>query len=335
MSVRLAINGFGRIGRMVFRAIHADPSCGVEVVAINDLMDNPTLGHLLQYDSVHGRFNAEVSADDSGIHVDGRSVPVTEIRNLDDLDWGQFNVDVVLESTGLFRDSQTAGKHLAAGAKKVVISAPAKGGDIPTVVLGVNDHELDLASISILSNASCTTNCLAPVVKVLDDHFTVQRGLLTTIHSYTNDQRILDLPHSDLRRARAAAVSMIPTSTGAARAVGLVLPHLKGKLDGMAVRVPTPNVSVVDVVLNVEKATDTESVRKALKDAAAGPMKGILGFSEEPLVSCDYNSNPLSSIVDADFTQVLDGTMIKVLSWYDNEMGYSSRCKDLISRIGK
>ncbi len=334
MSVRLAINGFGRIGRMVFRAIHSDPACGIEVVAINDLMDNATLAHLLQYDSVHGKFPAKVSSSDEGINVDGRMVPITAIRNLDELNWGKFGVDVVLESTGLFRTREQAGKHLAAGAKKVVISAPAKSADVQTVVLGVNDKAIDLENIDILSNASCTTNCLAPVVKVIDDNFKVKYGLLTTIHSYTNDQRILDLPHSDLRRARAAAVSMIPTSTGAAKAVGLVLPHLAGKLDGLAVRVPTPNVSLVDVVFTVEKTTDTASVRKVLKDAAMGEMKGILGYSEEPLVSCDYNTNPLSSTVDAEFAMVMQGNMIKVLSWYDNEMGYSSRCKDLIARIG-
>ncbi len=334
MSVRLAINGFGRIGRMVFRAVHNDPGCGIEVVAINDLMDNGTLAHLLQYDSVHGKFPAKVTSSEEGISVDGRMVPISAIRNLDELNWGKYNVDVVLESTGIFRTRETAGKHLAAGAKKVVISAPAKSADVQTVVLGVNDKSIDLKSFDILSNASCTTNCLAPVVKVIDDNFKVKHGLLTTIHSYTNDQRILDLPHSDLRRARAAAVSMIPTSTGAAKAVGLVLPHLAGKLDGLAVRVPTPNVSLVDVVFTVEKATDTESVRRVLKEAAEGEMKGILDYSEEPLVSCDYNTNPMSSTVDAQFTQAIEGHMVKVLSWYDNEMGYSSRCKDLIARIG-
>ncbi len=334
MSVRLAINGFGRIGRMVFRAVHNDPGCGIEVVAINDLMDNGTLAHLLQYDSVHGKFPAKVTSSEEGISVDGRMVPISAIRNLDELNWGKYNVDVVLESTGIFRTRETAGKHLAAGAKKVVISAPAKSADVQTVVLGVNDKSIDLKSFDILSNASCTTNCLAPVVKVIDDNFKVKHGLLTTIHSYTNDQRILDLPHSDLRRARAAAVSMIPTSTGAAKAVGLVLPHLAGKLDGLAVRVPTPNVSLVDVVFTVEKATDTESVRRVLKEAAEGEMKGILDYSEEPLVSCDYNTNPMSSTVDAAFTQAIEGHMVKVLSWYDNEMGYSSRCKDLIARIG-
>ncbi len=334
MSVRLAINGFGRIGRMVFRAVHNDPGCGIEVVAINDLMDNGTLAHLLQYDSVHGKFPAKVTSSEEGISVDGRMVPISAIRNLDELNWGKYNVDVVLESTGIFRTRETAGKHLAAGAKKVVISAPAKSADVQTVVLGVNDKSIDLKSFDILSNASCTTNCLAPVVKGIDDNFEVKHGLLTTIHSYTNDQRILDLPHSDLRRARAAAVSMIPTSTGAAKAVGLVLPHLAGKLDGLAVRVPTPNVSLVDVVFTVEKATDTESVRRVLKEAAEGEMKGILDYSEEPLVSCDYNTNPMSSTVDAQFTQAIEGHMVKVLSWYDNEMGYSSRCKDLIARIG-
>ncbi|PJB79447.1 MAG: type I glyceraldehyde-3-phosphate dehydrogenase [Acidobacteria bacterium CG_4_9_14_3_um_filter_49_7] len=334
MSVRLAINGFGRIGRMVFRAIHSDPTCGIEVVAINDLMDNITLAHLLQYDSVHGKFSAKVTASDEGITVDGKLVPVTATRNLDELNWGKFNAYVVLESTGLFRTRDKVSKHLAAGAKKVVISAPAKSADVQTVVLGVNDKAIDLDSFDILSNASCTTNCLAPVVKVIDDNFRVKHGLLTTIHSYTNDQRILDLPHSDLRRARAAALSMIPTSTGAAKAVGLVLPHLAGKLDGLAVRVPTPNVSLVDVVFTVGKATDTASVRRVLKEAADGELNGILGYSEDPLVSCDYNTNPLSSTVDAEFTQVIEGNMVKVLSWYDNEMGYSSRCKDLIARIG-
>lgn len=334
MSVRLAINGFGRIGRMVFRAIHSDPACGIEIVAINDLMDNGTLAHLLQYDSVHGKFPATVTSSDEGINVDGRAVPISAIRDLDELNWGKFNVDLVLESTGLFRTREQVSKHLAAGAKKVVISAPAKSTDVQTVVLGVNDNAIDLNSFDILSNASCTTNCLAPVVKVIDDNFKVKHGLLTTIHSYTNDQRILDFPHSDLRRARAAAVSMIPTSTGAAKAVGLVLPHLAGKLDGLAVRVPTPNVSLVDVVFTIEKATDTASVRKVLKEAAEDEMKGILGYSEEPLVSCDYNGNPFSSIVDGAFTQAIEGNMVKVLSWYDNEMGYSSRCKDLIARIG-
>ncbi|MCK5879390.1 MAG: type I glyceraldehyde-3-phosphate dehydrogenase [Holophagae bacterium] len=334
MSVRLAINGFGRIGRMVFRAIHSDPACGIEIVAINDLMENGTLAHLLQYDSVHGKFPATVTSSDEGIEVDGHRVPISAIRNLDELNWGKFNVDVVLESTGLFRTREQVSKHLAAGAKKAVISAPAKSADVQTVVLGVNDNAIDLNSFDILSNASCTTNCLAPVVKVIDDNFKVKHGLLTTIHSYTNDQCILDFPHSDLRRARAAAVSMIPTSTGAAKAVGLVMPHLAGKMDGLAVRVPTPNVSLVDVVLAIEKSTDTASVRKVLKEAAEGEMKGILGYSEEPLVSCDYNTNPLSSTVDGAFTSVIEGNMVKVLAWYDNEMGYSCRCKDLIARIG-
>jgi glyceraldehyde 3-phosphate dehydrogenase len=330
MTIKVGINGFGRIGRMVFRAIQNDADCGIEVVAINDLMDTKTLAHLLQYDSVHGKFSAEVKPLEDGIEVNGKKITITATRALDDLDWAKFDVDVVVESTGLFRTKEHLDKHLNAGAKRVILSAPAKGDGVHTVVLGVNEETIDKDKHKVLSNASCTTNCLAPVVKVLDDNFKVKKGLLTTIHSYTNDQRILDLPHSDLRRARAAGVSMIPTSTGAAKAVGLVLPHLKGKLDGIAVRVPTPNVSLVDVVLEVEKGTTTEEVKKVLKDAANGRLKGIMDYVEEELVSCDYNGNPASSSVDAPFTQVLDGNMIKILTWYDNEMGYSTRVKDLI-----
>ncbi len=330
MTIKVGINGFGRIGRMVFRAIFNDSDCGIEVVAINDLMDTKTLAHLLQYDSVHGKFKGEVKPLEDGIEVNGRKITITAIRSLDDLDWAKFGADVVVESTGLFRTKEHLDKHLKAGAKRVILSAPAKGEGVHTVVLGVNEETIDKDKHKVLSNASCTTNCLAPVVKVLDDNFKVKKGLLTTIHSYTNDQRILDLPHSDLRRARAAGVSMIPTSTGAAKAVGLVLPHLKGKLDGIAVRVPTPNVSLVDVVLEVEKGTTTEEVKKVLKEAANGKLKGIMDYVEEELVSCDYNGNPASSSVDAPFTQVLDGNMIKILTWYDNEMGYSTRVKDLI-----
>ncbi len=334
MAIKLGINGFGRIGRCVFRAIYADKDCGVEVVAINDLMDPFTLAHLLKHDSVHGRFNGTVEAAEDGIIVNGKKIIVTAERDLNNLKWGDFGVDVVLESTGIFREKKYLETHLARGAKKVVLSAPAKGEGVHTVVLGVNEDTLS-TDINIVSNASCTTNCLAPVVKVIDENFKVKKGWLTTIHSYTNDQRILDLPHKDLRRARAAAMSMIPTTTGAAKAVGLVLPHLKGKLDGLAVRVPTPNVSLVDVVFDVEKDTTTEEVNKALKEAAEGKLKGILAYSEEELVSVDYNGAQVSSTVDSSFTKVIGGNLVKVLSWYDNEMGYSTRVKDLIVYLMK
>ncbi|BBB32986.1 glyceraldehyde 3-phosphate dehydrogenase [Thermotomaculum hydrothermale] len=329
MTIKLGINGFGRIGRCVFRAIYADKDCNIDVVAINDLMDPFTLAHLLKHDSVHGRFDGTVEAVEDGIIVNGKKIIVTAERDLNNLKWGEFGVDVVLESTGIFREKKYLEVHFARGAKKVVLSAPAKGEGVHTVVLGVNEETLT-DDINIVSNASCTTNCLAPVVKVIDENFKVKRGWLTTVHSYTNDQRILDLPHKDLRRARAAAMSMIPTTTGAAKAVGLVLPHLKGKLDGLAVRVPTPNVSLVDVVFDVEKPTTTEEVNKVFKEAAEGKLKGILAYSEEELVSVDYNGCQASSTVDASFTKVIDGTLIKVLSWYDNEMGYSTRVKDLI-----
>ncbi len=334
MTIKLGINGFGRIGRCVFRAINADKDCGIEVVAINDLMDPFTLAHLLKHDSVHGRFDGTVEAVEDGIIVNGKKIIVTAERDLNNLKWGDFGVDIVLESTGIFREKKYLEVHLARGAKKVVLSAPAKGEGVHTVVLGVNEHTLT-PDINIVSNASCTTNCLAPVVKVIDENFKVKKGWLTTVHSYTNDQRILDLPHKDLRRARAAAMSMIPTTTGAAKAVGLVLPHLKGKLDGLAVRVPTPNVSLVDVVFDVEKPTTTEEVNKVLKEAAEGKLKGILAYSEEELVSVDYNGCQASSTVDSSFTKVIDGTLIKVLSWYDNEMGYSTRVKDLIVYLMK
>lgn len=334
MTIKLGINGFGRIGRCVFRAINADKDCGIEVVAINDLMDPFTLAHLLKHDSVHGRFDGTVEAVEDGIIVNGKKIIVTAERDLNNLKWGDFGVDVVLESTGIFREKKYLEVHLARGAKKVVLSAPAKGEGVHTVVLGVNEETLT-PDINIVSNASCTTNCLAPVVKVIDENFKVKKGWLTTVHSYTNDQRILDLPHKDLRRARAAAMSMIPTTTGAAKAVGLVLPHLKGKLDGLAVRVPTPNVSLVDVVFDVEKPTTTEEVNKVLKEAAEGKLKGILAYSEEELVSVDYNGCQASSTVDSSFTKVIDGTLIKVLSWYDNEMGYSTRVKDLIVYLMK
>lgn len=330
MAIKVGINGFGRIGRNVLRAGFNNPN--IEIVAINDITDAHTLAHLLQYDSIFGKFEADVSYDDENIIVNGTKIKVLAERDPANLPWGQLGVEVVIESTGLFRDREKASKHISAGAKKVIISAPAKNEDI-TIVLGVNEDKYDKASHNIISNASCTTNCLAPAVKVILDKFGVKRGLMTTIHSYTNDQRILDLPHSDLRRARAAAVSMIPTTTGAAKAVGIVLPEMKGKLDGMAIRVPTPNVSVVDVVLETEKSTSKEEVIGALKDAAAGKLKGILRVEELPLVSRDFLQDSHSSIVDAQSTYVVEGTLIKLLSWYDNEWGYSNRVVDLVSFI--
>ncbi|TSK08840.1 MAG: type I glyceraldehyde-3-phosphate dehydrogenase [Geobacter sp.] len=327
MALRVAINGFGRIGRCVLRA--AAGTQEFEFVAINDLTDAKTLAHLLKYDSVHGKFPGEVSVDGDTIVVNGKAIKVLAVRNPAELPWKDMGIDIVLESTGLFTAREKAAQHLTAGAKKVIISAPATDPDL-TVVLGVNDKEYDKNKHHIVSNASCTTNCLAPVAKVLQDSFGIERGLVTTVHSYTNDQNILDLPHKDLRRARAAALSMIPTTTGAAKAVSLVLPALKGKLDGMAIRVPTPNVSVVDLVATLSKTTDAQQVNAALKAAADGPLKGILGFCEEPLVSTDFNGNPLSSIVDASCTKVIDGTMVKVISWYDNEMGFSSRVVGLM-----
>ncbi len=331
MALRVAINGFGRIGRMVMRA--AVKEQGIEIVAINDLTDAKTLAHLLKYDSVHGIFPGDVAVKGDELLVNGKAIKIFAVKNPAELPWQQEKIDVVLEATGLFTAREKAELHLKAGAKKVVISAPATGEDI-TIVMGVNHTLYDPKKHHIISNASCTTNCLAPVAKVLHEAFGIEKGLVTTIHSYTNDQQILDLPHKDLRRARAAALSMIPTTTGAAKAVSLVLPELKGKLDGMAIRVPTPNVSVVDLVATLTKKTDAEQVNAALKAASQGPLKGILGFSEEPLVSCDYNGNPLSSIVDALSTKVLDGTMVKVISWYDNECGFSNRVIDLIKLIG-
>jgi glyceraldehyde 3-phosphate dehydrogenase len=332
MSLRVAINGFGRIGRNFLRA-----SIGCkdfEVVAINDLTDARTLAHLLKYDSVQGIFDADVKNTESGITVDGKEIKIFAVTDPEKLPWKAFKVDIVVESTGLFTDKASASKHLNAGAKWVIISAPAKGPDI-TLCMGVNEEALDISKHKIISNASCTTNCLAPLAKVLLNEFGIERGLMTTIHSYTNDQRILDLPHKDLRRARAAALSMIPTTTGAAKAVGLVLPELKGKLDGMAIRVPTPNVSVVDLVAELKKDTTAEEVNAALKKASEGPMNGILQYTEEPIVSIDCNGNDHSSIVDATLTKVLEGKMVKVLSWYDNEWGYSSRMRDLILHIIK
>jgi glyceraldehyde 3-phosphate dehydrogenase len=332
MSIRVGINGFGRIGRNFLRTCQGVQD--IEIVAINDLTDAKTLAHLLKYDSVHGIFEADIKATDSGIIINGKEIKISAITEPDKLPWKENAVDVVIESTGRFTDKPSASKHLDAGAQWVLISAPAKEPDT-TVCMGVNEETLDVSKHRIISNASCTTNCLAPVAKVLLKEFGIARGLMTTIHSYTNDQRILDLPHKDLRRARAAAVSMIPTTTGAAKAVGLVLPEVKGRLDGMAIRVPTPNVSVVDLVAELEKDTSTEEVNAALKKAADGPMKGILQYTDEPVVSIDFNGNSHSSIVDASITKVLEGRMVKVLSWYDNEWGYSSRLKDLILHIVK
>jgi glyceraldehyde 3-phosphate dehydrogenase len=330
MALRVAINGFGRIGRSVLRAAIEDK--GLDFVAINDLTDAKTLAHLLKYDSVHGIFPGTVEAKNNELVVNGKAIKIFAIRNPEELPWKQENVDVVLEATGLFTARDKAALHLKAGARKVIISAPATDPDI-TVVMGVNHREYDASKHHIISNASCTTNCLAPVAKVLHDTFGIEKGLVTTVHSYTNDQNILDLPHKDLRRARAAALSMIPTTTGAAKAVSLVLPALKGKLDGMAIRVPTANVSVVDLVVTLSNKTDAEQINAALRNAAEGPLKGILGFSDEPLVSIDYNGNPLSSIVDGQSTKVIDGNMAKIISWYDNETGFSQRVVDLMKII--
>ena len=332
MATRIGINGFGRIGRCVLRAGWKNPD--LEFVGINDLTDAATLAHLLKYDSVHGTFNAKVKAVDDAIVVGNKKIRVLSVRDPAELPWKKLRADVVFECTGLFRDKAKAEAHRKAGAKKVIISAPAKGEDL-TVVMGVNDDKYNPKKHHILSNASCTTNCLAPVAKVLHDTFGIEKGLMTTIHSYTNDQRILDLPHKDLRRARAAAESMIPPTTGAAKAVGLVLPELQGKLDGFSIRVPTPNVSVVDLVVILKKEATVEKVNKALKKAASGKMKGILSFCEEPLVSMDFNGNTHSSIVDASLTTVMDGNMVKVISWYDNETGFSHRMIDLTLLIAK
>lgn len=332
MALRVAINGFGRIGRSVLRA--AVKENGIEFVAINDLTDAKTLAHLLKYDSVHGPFPGKVEVGNGEIIVNGKAIKILAVRNPEELPWKKEKIDVVLESTGLFTSREKAELHLKAGAKKVIISAPATNEDI-TIVMGVNSHLYDPKKHNIISNASCTTNCLAPVAKVLNETFGIEKGLVTTVHSYTNDQQILDLPHKDLRRARAAAMSMIPTSTGAAKAVSLVLPELKGKLDGMAIRVPTPNVSVVDLVATLAKKADVEKINAAFKKASKGALKGVLGFCEEPLVSIDYNGNPLSSTVDASCTKVLEGNMVKVLSWYDNETGFSYRVVDLMKLIAK
>lgn len=331
MTIKLAINGFGRIGRIVFRA--AMERSDIEVVAINDLTDPETLAHLLTYDSVHGTLDNNISAKDDAIIIDGKSVAVTSIKDPASLRWREFDVDVVAECTGLFRDRESAGKHLAAGARKVIISAPASDPDV-TIVMGVNSTQYDPRQHHIISNASCTTNCLAPIAKVLLENFGIKCGLMTTVHSYTGDQRLLDFPHKDLRRARAAALSMIPTTTGAAKAVALVLPELKGKLNGLAIRVPTPNVSIVDLVVTIEKSGITVSdINAAMQEASEKSLAGILGYSDKPLVSSDFNGVPLSSIVDGPTTYVLND-MVKVLSWYDNETGYSNRLVDLAVMIG-
>ena len=326
MAIKVGINGFGRIGRNILRAARDEHD--LEFVAINDITSTDTLAHLLKYDSVLGNLPEEVLVNDNQIRIGSRSIEVLSERDPAALPWGKLGVDIVFESTGIFTKREDAAKHLEAGAKKVVITAPAKEPDL-TVVLGVNHHEYDPASHNILSNASCTTNCLAPMAKVLHNTFGLRRGWMTTVHAYTNDQRLLDLPHKDLRRARAAAVSMIPTTTGAATAVGHVLPELKGKLDGIAMRVPTPNVSVIDLVAEIEKSATADEINGAFAEAETGALRGILQLSKKPLVSIDFRGNPHSSIVDADYTKLMEGQFIKVLSWYDNEWGYSSRCVDL------
>ncbi len=334
MSVRVAINGFGRIGRIILRAALQNPRGDLDFVAVNDLTDAATLAHLFKYDSVHGRFPGEVRVDGEDLVAGTERIRVLSERDPEALPWDELGVDVVIESTGLFRAHDQASKHLAAGAKKVIISAPGVDPDV-TLVLGVNPADYDPDRHHIISNASCTTNCIAPVVKVLLDEFGFQHGLMTTVHSYTNGQRLLDLPHKDLRRARSAALSIIPTTTGAAKAVGLVLPTLRGKLDGMAMRVPTPDVSIVDLVATLSSDTTREDINAAFEAASRGPMKGILEYTEEPLVSVDFTGNPASSIVDAPLTSVIGGKLVKIISWYDNEWGYSNRCVDLASFVGE
>ena len=327
MAIRVGINGFGRIGRNILRAALHDKD--IDFVAVNDITDAKTLAHLLKYDSILGNLEQEVKVEGDWIHVAGRKIKVLAIKDPAQLPWKDLGVEYAIESTGLFTDAEKAKAHLAAGAKKVIISAPAKGEDL-TIVMGVNQDKYDPAKHHVLSNASCTTNCLAPIVKVLHDRFGIVKGQMTTIHSYTNDQKILDLPHKDLRRARAAALSMIPTSTGAAKAIYLAIPELKGRLDGVAIRVPTPNVSLVDLTVQLDKTATAEDINAAFKAAAAGPMKGVLTVSEEELVSIDFRGNPYSSIVDAALTKVVDGSLAKVFSWYDNEWGFSQRVKDLL-----
>ncbi|MGH7606622.1 MAG: type I glyceraldehyde-3-phosphate dehydrogenase [Gemmatimonadales bacterium] len=334
MAARVGINGFGRIGRNVLRAAVLAKQQDIEFVAVNDITDTKTLAHLLAYDSVHRRFPGTVTAQGDTLVVNGRQIKVSAIKEPEQLPWKDLGVELVLESTGRFTDRAGAAKHLAAGARKVVISAPAKGEDI-TIVMGVNDQKYDPAKHHVISNASCTTNCLVPVVKVVMDNWGFKHGFMTTVHSYTNDQQILDLPHKDLRRARAAALSIIPTTTGAARATALVLPEVKGKIDGISLRVPTPDVSIVDLTAEVERPTTVADVNAAFKQAAAGPLKGVLEVSDEPLVSVDYIGSLYSSVVDSLSTAVIDGTLVHVSSWYDNEMGYSARCADLLAYIGR
>ncbi|MFO7873296.1 MAG: type I glyceraldehyde-3-phosphate dehydrogenase [Bacteroidales bacterium] len=331
-KMKVAINGFGRIGRLTLKA--AMEREHVEIIAVNDLTDSATLAHLLKYDSVHGKFPGDVSSQDKDLVVNGKKIKVFSEKDPANLPWGDLGIDVVVESTGVFRDRQSVGKHIQAGAKKAILCVPSKSPDDvdATIVLGVNDHDLKPEQ-QIFSNASCTTNCLAPITKVLRDNFGLEHGLMNTIHSYTNDQAILDAPHKDLRRARAAAMSIIPTTTGAAKAVGLVIPELKGKMDGFAMRVPTPDGSIVDLTAKLSKNVTREEVNKAMKQAAEGPMKGILQYSEEPMVSADIIGNNHSSIVDGLLTQVMEGNMVKVVSWYDNEYGYASRVVDLAEKI--
>ncbi|ABY92598.1 type I glyceraldehyde-3-phosphate dehydrogenase [Thermoanaerobacter brockii subsp. lactiethylicus] len=333
MGVKVAINGFGRIGRNVFRAAFKK-NVDLEFVAINDLTDAKTLAHLLKYDSTFGKFEGEVSYTEDALIVNGKEIKIFKETDPAKLPWGELGVDIVIESTGRFTNKDDAIKHIHAGAKKVIISAPAKNEDI-TIVMGVNENMYDPANHHVISNASCTTNCLAPIAKVINDKFRIKKGMMTTVHSYTNDQRILDLPHKDLRRARSAAMSIIPTTTGAAKAIHLVIPELKGKMNGFAMRVPTPDVSVVDLVAEVEVPVTVEEVNAALKEASETYMKGILGYSEEPLVSMDYKGDDRSSIVDAPLTMVIEGTLVKVVSWYDNEWGYSNRVVDLAKYIAE
>jgi glyceraldehyde 3-phosphate dehydrogenase len=332
MAIKVGINGFGRIGRNIMRAAMDDR--GIDIVAVNDLTTTETLAHLLKYDSILGNLKADIAAKGDRIKVGGDEFQVLSVKDPAQLPWKSLGVEIVLESTGIFTNRDGASKHIAAGAKKVIITAPAKGQDL-TVVIGVNEDKYDPAKHLIISNASCTTNCLAPVAKVLHESFGIRKGWMTTVHSYTNDQQLLDLPHKDLRRARAAALSIIPTTTGAAVAVGEVLPEIKGRLDGIAMRVPTANVSVVDLAVLVDKKTSKEEVNAAFKSAAEGKLKGILQFSEAELVSIDFRGNPHSSILDAPYTSVMEGDFVKLLSWYDNEWGYSSRCVDLLRYLGK
>ena len=339
MTTKVGINGFGRIGRQLLKIVLERYPDELEVVGINDLWDTETNAQLFKYDSSYGKFDGDVEVVDGNLVINGKTIKVTSERNPADLPWGELGVEIVFEGTGVFRDpSKTPGpqSHIEAGAKKVILTAPAKGGDVFTAVMGVNDQDYDPAKHHIVSNASCTTNCLAPFTKVINDTFGIKKGLMTTIHSYTTSQNVLDLADSDMRRARAAAINIIPTSTGAAKAIALVIPELKGKLDGYSLRVPTPTVSIVDAVFEVEKSTTAEEVNAALKAASEeGPMKGFLGFSEEPLVSMDFKGDERSSIVDADLTAVMDGNMVKVVSWYDNEWGYATRLTDFAAKIAK